>query len=122
MRGFLNEEVTQWQYTHGTRNPEAISPDNWAVDMNHLGREGNQDMQLKMFYDYRKNIELYPEWQAYLSKHQPPTLVVWGKNDTIAPLIAVTAPRRLSNHLPTIARDERVTMPWPVKRRIPHPA
>ncbi|MBE9564677.1 MAG: alpha/beta hydrolase, partial [Proteobacteria bacterium] len=27
----------------------------------------------------------YPEWQAYFRKYQPPTLIVWGKNDYIFP-------------------------------------
>jgi pimeloyl-ACP methyl ester carboxylesterase len=35
-----------------------------------------------LFYDYRTNIDSYPLWQAYLRKHQPPTLVLSGKYDT----------------------------------------
>lgn len=31
--------------------------------------------------DYRTNVALYPEFQAYLRKHQPPLLAVWGEND-----------------------------------------
>ena len=27
----------------------------------------------------------HAEWQAYFRKHQPPTLIVWGKNDEIFP-------------------------------------
>jgi pimeloyl-ACP methyl ester carboxylesterase len=27
------------------------------------------------------NVELYPQWQAWLREHQPPTLVVWGRGD-----------------------------------------
>lgn len=38
-----------------------------------------------MFYSYGSNPPLYPEWQAYLRKYQPPTLIVWGKNDPIFP-------------------------------------
>ena len=38
-----------------------------------------------MFYDYGTNPALYPQWQAYLREHQPPTLIVWGKNDQIFP-------------------------------------
>lgn len=36
-------------------------------------------------YDYGSNPPLYPSWQAYFRKHQPPTLIVWGKNDPIFP-------------------------------------
>ena len=28
---------------------------------------------------------LYPQWQEYFRQHQPPTLIVWGKNDVIFP-------------------------------------
>jgi pimeloyl-ACP methyl ester carboxylesterase len=28
---------------------------------------------------------LYPQWQEYFRKYQPPTLIVWGKNDAIFP-------------------------------------
>ncbi len=38
-----------------------------------------------MFYDYRTNVPLYPSWQVYFRKYQPPTLIVWGKNDYIFP-------------------------------------
>ena len=85
LQGFLNLEATKWQYTHGTRNPEAISPDTWTVDQYFQDRPGNKAIQLQLFYDYGSNPPLYPEWQAYFRRHQPPTLVVWGKNDQIFP-------------------------------------
>ncbi|MCG8434538.1 MAG: alpha/beta hydrolase [Gammaproteobacteria bacterium] len=85
LRGLLTIDATRWQYTHGTRDPETISPDNWNVDQPLLDRPGNTEIQLAMFYDYGSNPPLYPRWQAYLRKHQPPTLIVWGKNDHIFP-------------------------------------
>ena len=85
LRNLLTIDATKWQYTHGTRNAESISPDNWHVDQRLLDREGNQEIQLAMFYDYGSNPPLYPQWQAYLREHQPPTLIVWGKNDIIFP-------------------------------------
>ena len=42
-------------------------------------------MQLDLFYDYRTNVPLYPQFQAYFRKHQPPTLIVWGRDDHIFP-------------------------------------
>jgi hypothetical protein len=30
-------------------------------------------------------IQIYPKWQEYLREYQPPTLIVWGKNDEIFP-------------------------------------
>ncbi len=85
LRGLLTLDATIWQYTHGVRNVETISPDNWRVDQPLLDRPGNNDIQLAMFYDYSTNVPLYPQWQAYLREHQPPTLITWGKNDPIFP-------------------------------------
>jgi pimeloyl-ACP methyl ester carboxylesterase len=85
LAGFLNLETTKWQYTHGVRNPEAISPDTWTVDQYGLDRPGNREIQLQLFHDYGSNPGHYPAWQAYFRAHQPPTLLVWGKNDYIFP-------------------------------------
>lgn len=85
LKGFLNLGATKWQYTHGTRNAEAIDPDNWIVDQYFQDRPGNKDIQLQLFYSYGSNPPLYPAWQEYFRTHQPPTLVVWGKNDFIFP-------------------------------------
>lgn len=85
LKGFLNLEATKWQWTHGVRNPEVISPDTWIVDQYQQDRPGNKEIQLQLFYDYGSNPPLYPQWQAYFRKDQPPTLVVWGKNDQIFP-------------------------------------
>lgn len=83
LRKLLTIEATQWQYTHGVRNENAISPDNWIIDQSLLERPGNKEIQLQLFYDYRSNPPLYPKWQEYFRKYQPPTLVVWGRNDYI---------------------------------------
>ena len=85
LAGFIAPDGVKWQYTHGTRNDKTISPDNWNMDLRHLTREGNPSIQLALFYDYQSNVPHYPEWQAYFRKHQPPTLIVWGKNDYIFP-------------------------------------
>ena len=74
-----------WQYTHGVQDSTTISPDNWLIDLQHLTRPENNDIQLAMFYDYRTNVPLYPQWQQYFRQYQPPVLIVWGKNDYIFP-------------------------------------
>jgi pimeloyl-ACP methyl ester carboxylesterase len=53
------------------------------MDQTFLDRPGNAEIQLDLFYDYRTNIPLYPQWQHYFREHKPATLVVWGKNDAI---------------------------------------
>ncbi|MGI9516067.1 MAG: alpha/beta fold hydrolase [Pirellulaceae bacterium] len=85
LRNLLTLEATQWQYTHGVRDVTAISPDNWNIDQRLLDRPGNQEIQLAMFYDYGSNPGRYPKWQQYFRDYQPPTLIVWGKNDHIFP-------------------------------------
>ncbi|MDW0152459.1 MAG: alpha/beta hydrolase [Nitrososphaeraceae archaeon] len=83
LKKFLTLEATRWQYTHGVKNENAISPDNWIHDQSLLDRPGNNEIQLQLFYDYKSNPPLYPQWQEYFRKYQPPTLVVWGRNDII---------------------------------------
>lgn len=85
LRFLLTLGATKWQFTNGVRNVESISPDNWRHVQPLLDREGNQEIQLQMFYSYGTNPPLYPEWQQYFRDHQPPTLIVWGKNDEIFP-------------------------------------
>ena len=85
LRSLLTVDATKWQYTSGVRNVETISPDTWGHVQPLLDRPGNQEIQLALFFSYGSNPPLYPQWQAYLRKHQPPTLIVWGKNDPIFP-------------------------------------
>ena len=85
LRFLVTLGATKWQYTNGVPNVEAVSPDTWDHVQPLLDREGNADIQLQMFYSYGTNPPLYPEWQAYLREHQPPTLIVWGEHDEIFP-------------------------------------
>ncbi len=85
LRPFFELDATKWQYTHGTRDPQSISPDTYTLDQARLERIGNKDIQLALFLDYATNVTLYPAFQAYFRRYQPPTLIVWGKNDLIFP-------------------------------------
>ncbi len=85
LRKFLTLEATKWQWTHGVRDAQTISPDTWTLDQSLLDRPGNREIQLQLFYSYGSNPPLYPKWQEYFRKYQPPTLIVWGKNDFIFP-------------------------------------
>ncbi|UBF30382.1 alpha/beta hydrolase (plasmid) [Kovacikia minuta CCNUW1] len=78
-------EATKWQYTNGVRNLEAISPDTWTIDQHFLDRPNNGEIQLALLHSYGTNPPLYPQWQEYFRQYQPPTLIVWGKNDYIFP-------------------------------------
>jgi pimeloyl-ACP methyl ester carboxylesterase len=83
LRVLLEPESTRWQYTNGVADMSLLSPDAWALDQAGLDRPGNDEIQLDLFYDYRTNVPLYPRFQQYFRDYQPPTLVIWGKNDTI---------------------------------------
>jgi len=85
LRPFTKLEATKWQYTHGVKEPTLVSPDAWTTDQYLLDREGNADIQLDLFLSYGSNPPLYPKWQEYFRKHQPPVLIAWGKHDQIFP-------------------------------------
>jgi pimeloyl-ACP methyl ester carboxylesterase len=55
------------------------------------------EIQLDLAFDYQSNVAAYPQWQAYLRKSRPPTLVVWGKND---PLFTVAGALAFSREVP----------------------
>src|SRR5499427_3209778 len=92
LKNFLTYEATKSQYTSGVRNVEVISPDTWTADQYRMDRPGNREIQLQLFYSYGSNPPLYREWQAYFRNHQPPTLIVWGKNDPIFPAEGAECP------------------------------
>jgi pimeloyl-ACP methyl ester carboxylesterase len=83
VRSLLTLEANVWQWTHGTRDPERIDPDLPALDTLGFDRPGNREVQLRLFYDYRLNLDKYPAFQQYFRDHQPPMLITWGKNDEI---------------------------------------
>ena len=85
LRKSFTLDATKWQWTHGTRDQKNIDPNTWTLDHALLDRPGNQEIQLELFYNYGSNPPLYPQWQAYFRQYQPPTLIVWGKNDHIFP-------------------------------------
>ncbi len=90
----FSEAGLKWQYTHGTRQPDRILPDNWLLDLQRLSRPGQHRIQLDLFADYQNNVKLYPTWQRYLREHQPPTLIVWAKNDAFFPVPGAEGYRR----------------------------
>jgi pimeloyl-ACP methyl ester carboxylesterase len=49
LEGFHSPEGLKWQYTHGVPDSKHISPDNWEIDLRHLTRPENNEIQLAMF-------------------------------------------------------------------------
>jgi len=85
IRWLTTIKATKWQYENGVPNErlQFLSPDGWQHDQSLMDREGNAEIQLDLFYDYRTNIPLYPRWQEAFRQYKPPMLVAWGKNDEI---------------------------------------
>jgi pimeloyl-ACP methyl ester carboxylesterase len=82
LRKLQTLETTRWQYYHGVTNPEErIAPEAILLDQTLLDRPQSAEIQLDLIGDYKTNVELYPKFQEFFRKYQPPTLVVWGKND-----------------------------------------
>ena len=83
---FLGDaKSTRWQYETGVSDKSLLDPTAWLVDQVGLNRPGNLEIQMDLMHSYGTNVPLYPEFQAFFRKHQPPTLIVWGKNDFIFP-------------------------------------
>jgi len=83
---FLSDaKSTKWQYENGVSDTSLLDPTAWLVDQVGLDRPGNLDIQMDLMHDYGTNVPLYPEFQAFFRKYQPPTLIVGGKNDFIFP-------------------------------------
>ncbi|PBJ10168.1 alpha/beta fold hydrolase [Flavobacterium sp. ACN6] len=91
LSGFHSLDGLKWQYTHNVPDESLISPDNWEIDLRHLERPENNEIQLAMFYDYQTNVTLYPQFQEYFRKYQPETLIVYGKDDYIFPGVGAEA-------------------------------
>ena len=74
------ETIRKWQYFNGA-DKSRVSPDGYTLDIAYMARPGAEDIQLDLVLDYRSNVALYPSFQDYFRRHQPPLLAVWGKND-----------------------------------------
>ena len=97
----LTLEAIKTQYESG-ESPDRIAyidpRTTYERDYNLILRPGNRDIQLDLFFDYRKNVELYPAWQKWLRETQTPVLALWGKNDIIfVPAGAVEFKRDVKN-------------------------
>ena len=58
-----------------------MSPDAWESDIAFMQHPHAPRLNLDLFYDYRTNVPLYPQWQAFLRERQPKTIIFWGQND-----------------------------------------
>src|SRR3954447_12103251 len=71
LRSFLTYEATKWQYTHGVKDPELVSPDGPAHGQFLLDRKGNDEIQIDLFLSYGSNPPLYPTEMAGILPRAP---------------------------------------------------
>lgn len=88
---FSSLEATRQRHLGTSPHPERYDPDAWNDEYAFLTRPGQAEIQTTLFYDYRTNVASYPNWQAWLRKTQPPTLVVWGRYDPSFTVAGATA-------------------------------
>jgi pimeloyl-ACP methyl ester carboxylesterase len=81
IRALMTPPGTRGQYETGVGRPDLLAPDGWTMDQHFLDQPGRIDAQVALAFDYRSNVEQYPEWQRWLREQRPPTLIVWGGRD-----------------------------------------
>ncbi|WP_395338582.1 alpha/beta fold hydrolase [Ningiella sp. W23] len=99
IRNAFSKGALKWGFTHGVRNKRAIDSANWEQAYQSIDREGQNEVQLALFYDYKTNVEFYPVWQAHLRNNQVPMLVTWGEHD---PYFSVKGANLLKNDVQDI--------------------
>jgi pimeloyl-ACP methyl ester carboxylesterase len=62
---------------------ERISPDIWRLAWPIM--RDRRELMVDLFADIRNSVARFGEYQEYLRKHRPPTLIVWGPDDGYMP-------------------------------------
>jgi pimeloyl-ACP methyl ester carboxylesterase len=88
------------KYLHqaGARQPDALNPDNWAIDAYAFSISESRTFMSRLLMNMSANFSEYPKWAAYLKERQPKTLILWGRND---PFFTPAATEALKQALPT---------------------
>ncbi|MBD9566937.1 alpha/beta hydrolase [Ensifer sp. ENS08] len=97
VRQLLTLEMTRAQYVGGTKDPDLVAPDGWTMDQHFLDRPDRRQPQIDLAFDYKSNLARYGEWQEWLRRERPPTLITWGRND---PFFTETGARAFLTDLP----------------------
>lgn len=95
---FATVERSMFLHKRGARQPEALNPDNWAMDAYAFSIAAKRVFMSRLFMNLATNIPHYAEWNGYLEEQQPKTLIVWGRND---PLIWPAAAEFVKKLVPT---------------------
>jgi len=90
----LSLATTRTRHVGNDPNVDRYDPDLWTDEFAFLSQPGQADIQSDLFYDYRTNVDAYPQWQAWMREKQPRLLVLWGKYDPSFDLSEPEAYRR----------------------------
>jgi pimeloyl-ACP methyl ester carboxylesterase len=78
----LSLEAARARHVGDDLDVERHDPDLWTDEYYFLSRPGQAQIQSDLFYDYRTNVESYPQWQGWMREKQPRLLVIWGKYES----------------------------------------
>jgi pimeloyl-ACP methyl ester carboxylesterase len=76
-------ERDMFLHQRGARQPDALNPDNWAIDAYAFSIAANRAFMSRLLMNLATNLSHYPEWTAYLRDRKPKALIVWGRNDPL---------------------------------------
>jgi pimeloyl-ACP methyl ester carboxylesterase len=62
-----------------------ISPDLWKLSWPLLDTPVRREIMVRLMEGLKENLSWFPRYQAYLRRHQPPCLIVWGVQDGYMP-------------------------------------
>nr|WP_202964758.1 alpha/beta hydrolase [Inquilinus limosus] len=89
----LTLEGTRDQYVKGVPDDIAarIDPAHWIEDWRVMSLPGRLESQRALVADYGRYVARFGEIAAYLKRHQPPALLLWGRHDIYFELAEVLA-------------------------------
>ncbi|WP_343716306.1 alpha/beta hydrolase [Inquilinus sp.] len=89
----LTLEGTRDQYVKGVPEDIAarIDPAHWIEDWRVMSLPGRLESQRALVADYGRYVARFGEIAAYLKRHQPPALLLWGRHDIYFELAEVLA-------------------------------
>ena len=90
-------ERDMFLHKRGAHQPDALNPDNWAIDAYAFSIPANRVFMSRLLMNLATNIQLYPRWATYLKDRKPKALILWGRND---PLFTPAAPEFVKQILP----------------------
>ncbi|MGC2637503.1 MAG: alpha/beta fold hydrolase [Acidobacteriaceae bacterium] len=78
----LSLEAARARHVGNDPDSERHDPDLWTDEFYFLNQPGQAEIQSDLFYDYRTNIESYPQWQQWMHERRPRLLAIRGKYET----------------------------------------